>query len=83
LSDKKKLKTIRYLQRFCEELMMNLGLIIIIGDESWCFQYDTETKKPKCRIIVLQLNKAKKALLQKSCAKVMLTTFLDSKWVNS
>lgn len=51
---------------------------IVTGDESWCFQYDPETKRQSMQWCSKSSPKPKKLRLQKSKVKTLLITFFDS-----
>jgi hypothetical protein len=50
---------------------------VVKGDETWCFQYDLQTKR-KHGIVLTRPFKTQNFLFQKSKNKVMLVTFFDS-----
>ncbi len=52
---------------------------IVMGDESWCFAYDPESKWQSATCIGPNLSKMKKLCFQKSCVKMMMVAFLDSR----
>lgn len=54
---------------------------IVTGDETWCFQYDPETKRQSMQWCSKGSPKPKKVRLQKSKIKTMLITFFDSKGI--
>ncbi|XP_054737795.1 histone-lysine N-methyltransferase SETMAR-like [Anastrepha obliqua] len=54
---------------------------IITGDETWCFEYDPETKRQSAEWKTKGEPKAKKLRFQKSRIKTMLITLYDSKCI--
>jgi hypothetical protein len=60
----------------------NLSLLnsVVKGDDTWCFQYDLQTKRKHVMMLTKPF-KTQNFLLQKSKNKVMLVTFLDSQGV--
>lgn len=68
----------------CGELIVNadadLAFLdsIVTGDESWCYQYDPETKRQSTEWRSPSSPKQKKFRFQKSKIKVMLIAFFDS-----
>jgi len=51
---------------------------VIIGDDSWCFAYDPETKRQNSEWVGENSPRPKKLRFQKSKLKRMLIVFLDS-----
>lgn len=54
---------------------------IVTGDETWCFQYDPETKRQSAQWQPPDAPKPKKSRLEKSKVKTMLICFYDSKGI--
>ncbi|KPU81757.1 uncharacterized protein Dana_GF26822, partial [Drosophila ananassae] len=54
---------------------------IVTGDETWCFQYDPETKRQSAEWMAPDEPKPKKSRLEKSKVKKMLICFYDSKGI--
>jgi histone-lysine N-methyltransferase SETMAR len=54
---------------------------IVMGDETWCFQYDPETKRQSAEWKSKNLPQAKKTQKVPSKIKTMLITFFDSKGI--
>lgn len=54
---------------------------IVTGDETWCFQYDPETKRQSAKWQAPSEPKPKKSRLEKSKVKSMLICFYDSKGI--
>ena len=54
---------------------------VITGDESWIFEYDSETKRQSRRWKSLASPRPKKARMSKSKVKVMLIAFFDIKGI--
>lgn len=52
---------------------------IVTGDETWCFEYEPETKRQSAEWRASDEGKPKKSRLVKSKVKVMLICFYDSK----
>ena len=52
---------------------------IIRGDETWCYQYDLETKRQSMAWCSLSSLRPKKSRLTKSNTKMILIAFFDSK----
>ena len=51
---------------------------IVAGDETWCFEYETLTKKQSAVLKCPEDSPPRKVRLQKSKVKTMLITFFDS-----
>jgi hypothetical protein len=51
---------------------------IIPGDETWCFAYDSETKRQSSEWVGEISPRLKKLKFQRSCIKTMLIIFFDS-----
>jgi len=51
---------------------------IITGDETWCFAYDTETKRQSYESVVETSPRPKKLKFQRSRIKIILIIFFDS-----
>ena len=62
----------------CDRNMQFLETIIT-GDETWCYQYDLETKLQSMAWRSLSSPPPRKSLLKKFKIKTMLITFFDSK----
>ncbi|KPU74674.1 uncharacterized protein Dana_GF27715 [Drosophila ananassae] len=54
---------------------------IVTGDETWCFQYDPETKRQSAEWMAPDEPKPKKSRLEKSKVKKMLICFYDCKGI--
>jgi hypothetical protein len=54
---------------------------IIKGDESWCFAYDSETKRQSSEWFGETSTRSKKLNFQRSRIKTMLINFFDSQGV--
>jgi len=54
---------------------------IVTGDETWCFQYDPETKRQSAEWKCRNSPQAKKTRRVPSIIKTMLITFFDSKGI--
>lgn len=54
---------------------------IVTGDETWCFQYDPETKRQSAEWRPQNEPATKKSRFQKSKVKTMLICFYDSKGI--
>ena len=52
---------------------------VITGDETWCFEYDPETKRQSLRWKTQNSPRPKKARLSRSQVKTMLMCFFDQK----
>ena len=52
---------------------------IVTGDETWCFQYEPETKRHSSKLQQREEQKPKKTRHEKSKIKSMLICFYDSK----
>jgi len=63
------------------ELLGNEGMFdrVITGDETWCFQYDTETKRQIMQWKTQISPWPKKAFMSRSQVKTMLVCFFDHK----
>ena len=51
---------------------------IVIGDETWCYQFDPESKRQSMKLRSPSSPRPKKSRLQKSKVKTMLIAFFDS-----
>ena len=54
---------------------------VITGDETWCFQYDTETKRQSMQWKTQNSPRPKKARMSRSQVKTMLVGFFDHKGI--
>ncbi|GFW58365.1 putative DD34D transposase [Trichonephila clavipes] len=54
---------------------------ILTGNESWCFQYDSETKRQSVELKSQNSPEAKKSRIVPSKIKTMLIPFFDSKGI--
>jgi len=54
---------------------------IITGDETWCFQYDSETKRQSMQWKTQNSLRPKKARMSRSHVKNMLVCFFDHKGI--
>ena len=54
---------------------------IVTGDETWCFEYDPETKRQSAEWKAPDEPKPKKSRMEKSKIKTLLITFYDSKGI--
>jgi hypothetical protein len=54
---------------------------VIMGDESWCFQYDPETKRQSMQWKTSVSPRPKKACMSQAQAKTMLICFFDHKGI--
>ena len=54
---------------------------IVTGDETWCFEYDPETKRQSAEWKAPDEPKPKKLRMEKSKIKTLLITFYDSKGI--
>jgi histone-lysine N-methyltransferase SETMAR len=54
---------------------------VITGYETWCFQYDLETKRHSIQWKTQNSPQPKKARVPRSHVKTMLVCFFDHKWV--
>jgi hypothetical protein len=54
---------------------------IIMGDETWCFAYDSETKRQSSEWVGETSPWPKRLKFQRSCIKTMLIIFFDSQGV--
>ena len=59
----------------------NFKYSIVTGDETWCFQYDPETKRQSAEWKHPTEPKPKKSRLEKSKVKTMLICFYDSEGI--
>jgi histone-lysine N-methyltransferase SETMAR len=57
----------------------NMLTTLVTGDETWVYYFDPETKTDSMQWKHLDSPPPKKAKVQKSCKKLMLTVFWDSK----
>ena len=54
---------------------------VITGDETWCFQYDPETKRQSMQWKTQNSPRPKKARMSRSEVKTMLVCFFDHKGI--
>jgi len=54
---------------------------VITGDETWCFQYDPETKRQSMQWKTQNSPRTKKARMSRSQVKTMLVCFFDHKGI--
>jgi len=54
---------------------------VIAGDETWCFQYDPETKRQSVQWKTQNSPRPKKARMSRSQVKTMLVCFFDHKGI--
>jgi len=54
---------------------------VITGDETWCFQYDPETKQQSMQWKTHNSPQPKKACMSRSQVKIMLVCFFDHKGI--
>jgi len=54
---------------------------VITGDETWCFQYDPETKRQSMQWKPQNSPRPKKARMSRSQVKTMLVCFFDRKGI--
>ena len=54
---------------------------VITGDETWCFQYDPETKRQSTQWKTQNSPRPKKARMSRSQVKTMLVCFFDTKGI--
>jgi hypothetical protein len=54
---------------------------IILGDETWCFAHDPDTKQQSSEWVGETSPRLKKLKFQRSCIKIMLIIFFDSQGV--
>ena len=55
---------------------------VITGDETWCFQYDPETKRQNMQWKTQNSLRPKKARMSRSQVKTMLVCFFDHKGID-
>lgn len=83
LTDDQKLDRIEH----CKELIKNARKdsnflkTIVTGEETWCFEYEPETKRHSAEWRSQDEGKPKKSRLEKSKVKTMLICFYDSKGI--
>ena len=79
LSEDQKTRRLHVCQDILQQLQTDATLLekVITGDESWIFEYDPETKRQSCQWKSPGSPRPKKARMQKSQVKIMLTTFFD------
>jgi len=65
------------------DLLRNAGMFdrVINGDETWCFQYDPETKRQSMQWKIQNSPRPKKAHMSRSQVKTMLVCFFDHKGI--
>jgi hypothetical protein len=51
---------------------------IIVGDETWCFAYDPETKRQSSEWVGEPSHRSKKLKFRRSCIKTVLMIFFSS-----
>ena len=81
LSDEQKQYWMETSRDFIDVCDQNLQFLesVITGDESWCYQYDLETKRQSMTWCSLSSPPPKKSRLPKSMIKTLLIVFFDSK----
>ena len=71
--------------KFCEDMLEKIKddpyilRQIITGDETWVFQYNSETKRQSMQWKTAESPRPKKVRMSKSKIKVMLITFFNQK----
>lgn len=83
LTDDQKLLRIQHSMDIIKESKMDRNFLynIVTGDETWCFQYDPETKRQSAEWKHPDEPNSKKSRLEKSKVKTMLICFYDSKGI--
>ena len=79
LLEDQKTRRLHVCQDILQQLQTDATLLekVITGDESWILEYDPETKRQSCQLKSVGSPRPKKARMQNSQVKVMLTTFFD------
>ncbi|XP_011859721.1 PREDICTED: histone-lysine N-methyltransferase SETMAR-like [Vollenhovia emeryi] len=83
LSDQQKVNRVQISQeiRSCVQENPNFLDNVITGDETWCFEYDPETKRQSAEWHTNKSPRPKKARMSKSKHKSMLICFFDRRGV--
>lgn len=83
LTDDQKLLRIQHSKDVIKEAKKDPNFLynIVTGDETWCFQYDPETKRQSAEWKEPGEPNPKKSRLEKSKVKTMLICFYDSKGI--
>lgn len=83
LTDDQKLRRIQHSKDIIKESKKDRNFLynIVTGDETWCFQYDPETKRQSAEWKHPDEPNPKKSRLEKSKVKTMLICFYDSKGI--
>lgn len=83
LTDDQKLLRIQHSKDIIKEAKKDKNFLysIVTGDETWCFQYDPETKRQSAEWKRPDEPNPKKSRLEKSKVKTMLICFYDSKGI--
>nr|APL98289.1 putative DD34D transposase [Bactrocera tryoni] len=83
LTEEQKLLRIQHCKDLIKESRkdINYKYSIVTGDETWCFQYDPETKRQSAEWKHPDEPSPKKSRLQKSKIKTMLICFYDSEGI--
>ncbi|CAK9801097.1 Mariner Mos1 transposase [Anthophora plagiata] len=83
LTDDQKLNRIGHCRDIIRETQRDENFLktIVTGDETWCFQYNPETKRQSAEWRSPDEGNPKKSCLEKSKIKTMLIVFYDSKGI--
>jgi len=83
LKDEQKMKRMEHCQCIIKEARKDENFLktIVTGDETWCFQYDPETKRQSAEWRPHGEGNPKKSRFEKSRIKSMLIVFYDSKGI--
>jgi len=83
LTDDQKLLRIQHCKDIVKESKKDKNFLynIVTGDETWCFQYDPETKRQSAEWRPQNEPATKKPRFEKSKVKTMLICFYDSKGI--
>ena len=83
LTDDQKMLRIQHSKDIIKEAKKDQNFLysIVTGDETWCFQYDPETKRQSAEWKARNDPKPKKSRFEKSKVKTMLICFYDSKGI--
>lgn len=83
LTDDQKLLRVQHSKDIIKEAKKDKNFLynIVTGDETWCFQYDPETKRQSAEWKHPSEPNPKKSRLEKSKVKSMLICFYDSKGI--
>jgi hypothetical protein len=83
LADEQKSLRLQACREFSRSVDVDRSLLhsVVTSDETWCFQYDPQTKRQSTEWRLPRSPRHNKFRLQKSNNKMMLVTFFDSQGI--